>query len=360
MKYKCIYCLKEKEKNEFNREHVMSQMMGKYEDNLVLGKYQVCQECNSYFSKELENDISLDSYEGFLRMQHGKANPMSDGNKLRRNHVTVKGASGAIKGLEFIPVVNKANKENISLETVPSIGVLKKDSKEREYVYYKVDKLPFATQEVVDFFKGEDDSIITAGISQEDALPILIEKGYVTEDVIYRETSLQELLDNDVIDTKIVYTEDSRIRRVWAKIIFNYLCYYAGKEYVLDERFNRFRDFIRYGKNADKIIFKKEIGPISTAEIEDPKSHVVGTMIKVENGAWSLYGHITLFGESTYIFRIAELEKINSNYNDKVQVQFIDSNTIPDTRMAVFNNETRKIKEDDSYQIYGMHQIIGG
>ncbi|SFO29766.1 HNH endonuclease [Pseudobutyrivibrio sp. UC1225] len=354
MKYKCIYCLKDKEKSEFNREHVMSQMMGTYENSLVLGKYQVCQECNSYFSRELENGISLDSYEGFLRMQYGKANPMSDGRKLRRNHVTVKGDSGVIKGLNFIPVVNKENKENISLETVPSIGVLKSNSNEREYDYYEVDKLPLATQEIVDFLRGKESAIITAGISQEDALPILIEKGYVTKDAIYKETTLQELLDDDEMNTKITYTEDSRIRRVWAKIIFNYLCYYAGKEYVLDERFNLFREFIRYGKHADMIRFKKENGPISTAEIDDSKSHVVGTMIKVENGAWSLYGHITLFGESTYIFRIAELDKINSNYDDKAHVQFIDPHTMPDTKMAVFNNETRKIKEDDSFQIYGM------
>lgn len=39
MKYKCIYCLKDKEKDEFNREHVMSQMMGTYENSFVLGKY---------------------------------------------------------------------------------------------------------------------------------------------------------------------------------------------------------------------------------------------------------------------------------------------------------------------------------
>lgn len=189
----------------------MSQMMGTYENSLVLGKYQVCQECNSYFSRGLENGISLDLYEGFLRMQYGKANLMSDGRKLRRNHVTVKGDSGVIKGLNFIPVVNK---ENVSLETVPSIGVLKSNPNEREYDYYEVDKLPLATQEIVDFLRGKESAIIIAGISQEDALPILIEKGYVTKDAIYKETTLQELLDDDELNTKITYTEDSCIRRV--------------------------------------------------------------------------------------------------------------------------------------------------
>lgn len=275
--YKCIYCLQEKDKKDFNREHVMSQMMGKYENSFVLGKYQVCQECNSYFSKKLENNISLDSYEGFLRMQYGKANPMSDGRKLWRNHVAVKADSGDIKGLSFVPVANKNNPENVSLETVSSIGILQRDNNETKYEFYDVDKLPVATKEILDYLRGKQRGIITAGISKEDAWPILQEKGYVTENAVYEATSLPELLDDTKLNTKITYTEDSQIRRVWAKIIFNYLCYYAGREYVLDEKFDLFRKYIRYGVDAEKIKYIKDSKPISTAVLEDIRSHVVGT-----------------------------------------------------------------------------------
>ncbi len=354
MKYRCIYCLEEKDKKDFNREHVMSQMMGKYENSFVLGKNQVCQNCNSYFSKELENDISLDSYEGFLRMQYGKANPMSDGRKLRRNHVAIKADSGDIKGLSFVPVVNKNNSENISLETVPSIGILQRNDNDAKYEFYDADKLPVATKEIMDFLSGKESGIITAGISEEDAWPILQEKGYVTEKSVYKGTSIPELLDDTALSTKITYTEDSRIRRVWAKIIFNYICFYAGKDYVLDKRFDLFRRFIRYGESSEKIKYKKESGPISTAEMDNKRSHVVGTMVKAENGNWSLYGHVTLFGESTYIFKIAELGiPINRYYDPNTGLEIIDLRNIPETKMAVFNNETRKITEDSSYQIYG-------
>ena len=354
MKYKCIYCLNEKDKKDFNREHVMSQMMGKYENNLVLGKHQVCEECNSFFSKQLENNISLDSYEGFLRMQYGKANPMSDGRKLQRKHVIVKADSGDIKGLSFTPIVNSNNQENISLETVLSIGILENDTGDKKYTFYEINSLPVATPEVITYLQGKENGIITAGISKDDAWPILKEKGYVNEKSVYKETELPELLNDTVLNTRITYTEDSKIRRVWAKIIFNYLCYYAGSEYVLDERFNAFREFIRYGSGAEKIKFKKENGPISTAEVPNERSHVVGTMIKAENGCWSLYGHITIFGESTYIFKIAEMGIPISIVRDLAMgIQVLDIHNAPETKMAIFDNETRKITEDNSYQIYG-------
>ncbi len=66
-KHKCIYCLQQKDKTEFNREHVVPRMMGTYTEAFVLGKYEVCQACNSYFSREIESSTNLNSAEGFLR-----------------------------------------------------------------------------------------------------------------------------------------------------------------------------------------------------------------------------------------------------------------------------------------------------
>lgn len=76
-------------------------------------------------------------------------------------------------------------------------------------------------------------------------------------------------------------------------------------------------------------------------------------MIKPENGLWSLYGHVTLFGESTHIFKIADLGiPINSYHDLNTGLNIIDLRNMPETNMAIFNNETRKIKVDRSYQIY--------
>lgn len=103
MKHICIYCKKEKSEEEFNREHVVPQMMGRYTDGLVLSEFQVCQECNSFFSKQIEDKISLDSYEALLRMKSG-TKKMSDGRRLRNSRLTLIGAEGLFKGLRFCPV----------------------------------------------------------------------------------------------------------------------------------------------------------------------------------------------------------------------------------------------------------------
>lgn len=103
-KHKCIYCLQEKDETAFNREHVVPRMMGTYQNGYVLSNYEVCEECNSYFSRELEDKIGLNSIESFLRMQHGRE--MSDGRTMRRDRTRFYGTEGIFKGLEFIPVVD--------------------------------------------------------------------------------------------------------------------------------------------------------------------------------------------------------------------------------------------------------------
>lgn len=122
----CIYCKKEKEDDAFNREHVIPRMMGRYINAPVLSNYQVCQECNSYFSKEIEDKISLDSYEAFLRMKSG-IKRMSDGRRLSNSRVSLCGAEGLFKGLKFIVVSDAANQERVHFDISPCVGIKKSE-----------------------------------------------------------------------------------------------------------------------------------------------------------------------------------------------------------------------------------------
>ena len=157
-KHKCIYCLCEKDESEFNREHVVPRMMGTYENGFVLNKCEVCQECNSFFSKELEVNIGLNSMESFLRIQKGK--PMSDGNRFRKGRVSFTGTEGLFKGLEFTPVVDSSKSEKMHFEISPKIGILKSEAP-IEYDYYDLDDLPTASTEVISFLKSKNNAIIT-------------------------------------------------------------------------------------------------------------------------------------------------------------------------------------------------------
>lgn len=51
---KCLYCLKEKRRSEFSREHIIPQQLGKFDFPTI----QICRDCNTNFSNEFENFIS--------------------------------------------------------------------------------------------------------------------------------------------------------------------------------------------------------------------------------------------------------------------------------------------------------------
>src|SRR4030066_177798 len=61
----CIYCKesKLKEKELWNREHVIPEAFGKFKNNFVL-HYTVCKECNQKFGDEIDLILSRESYEG--------------------------------------------------------------------------------------------------------------------------------------------------------------------------------------------------------------------------------------------------------------------------------------------------------
>ena len=84
--HRCIWCLQDKETAAFNREHVIPQAFGTFENNFTLVN-AVCCECNSFFSRELEPTLARDSLEGFDRYHHGQK-ATSEFKSLGKNSIT--------------------------------------------------------------------------------------------------------------------------------------------------------------------------------------------------------------------------------------------------------------------------------
>jgi len=337
-KHVCIYCRKEKDESEFNREHVVPRMLGTYENGLVLSNCEVCEECNTFFSRELENKISLNSMESFLRIQYGR--PMSNGRTMRKERLSFSGIDGIFKGLEFTPVVDNMNKEGLHFDISPCIGILSLESSD-EYNYYQPEKLPEATKEVIEFIKGKEKGIITIGLTQNDAMPYLLAKGYLNGNFKYTDVHVKDLYTNGSFTTKIKVSIDSLVRRTCAKTVFNYLCYSMGKEYVMSERFDAIRNYIRYGIWSDDLWFSYSQGPVSSVSMPNSTAHVVGYMLCPEGENWTLCGCLTWFGELTYVFKLGVTE------NKVVRI-----NMLPCTRMACFDNIENKIIEDEAVYVF--------
>ena len=337
-KHKCIYCLQEKNDTDFNREHVVPRMMGTYQDGYVLSNYEVCEECNSYFSRELEDKIGLNSMEGFLRMQHGRT--MTDGRMLRRDRVSFTGMNGIFKGLDFIPVVDNQNPERIHFDILPRIGILSADQS-NEYDYYEAESLPEASQEILDRLRGKEAGIVTVGMTQEEAMPYLKDKGYLDSNYKYNEVGVKNLYTEDDFTTKITASIDSIVRRTCAKVVFNYLCYSKGKDFVLSSRFDDIRNYIRYGIWSENLWFRYSQEPVTSVDVPNDTAHVVGYMWYPENGKWTLCGCLTWFGETTYVFKLGEMDHCVSVLN-----------ALSPTKMACFDNNLRIITEDESVYVF--------
>ena len=71
---KCLDCHEVKEADAFNREHVIPEAFGRFEENMVL-KLVVCETCNTYFANHLELRLARDSIEGLDRYEHGDGIP---------------------------------------------------------------------------------------------------------------------------------------------------------------------------------------------------------------------------------------------------------------------------------------------
>lgn len=347
MKYTCIYCKLEKDESEFNREHVVPRMMGRYTDGLVLSDHQVCEECNSYFSKEIEDKIGLDSYEALLRMKSG-TKKMSDGRRLRNNRISLIGAEGIFNGIRFVPVFDSKSPERVSFEITPCIGI-KKD--EKEYDYYSIEDIPDATEEIIQKLKQYESPIIQFGYEPEKATAILKEKGYINDKSIYQEKKVTDEYTKSDFLTSIKFSIDSMVRRVCAKTIFNYLCWSNSAEFMLDSRFDALRRYIRYGEWDDELWFRYSRGYVTAATPPNDTAHVVGTMISFENGICELLGCITWFGEITYILKICEIPSVCA-HNIGEGLTGIELPQI-DTKFTYFDNETSEITTETATFIYG-------
>lgn len=337
--HKCIYCLQEKEDDQFNKEHVVPQMMGKYNNGYVLSHNQVCQECNSYFCNELENKIGLDSFEAFLRTQY-RTKPLSDGHTLRKQRLQVSGAENVFKDLPFDVITDSSNPYRMSLNPKPLIGILR-NVETQEYDYYDLESLPCATEDKLEMLKTAKIPVINTGVPEEEATVALKEKGYPVAQ--YSRCSADELYDRPDFLAKVDFKIDSLVRRVCAKTVFNYLCYKQGVEFVLNEKFDSIRNYIRYGTWSDELWFKYSFGPMQCVDLTNvnEKSHIVGCLLYPENQMWDLCGSVTWFGELTYSIGLAK------------GILPILPRLIPDiTTVSIFDNTTREITTDDSIFIY--------
>lgn len=336
--YRCIYCLNQKPRSEFNREHVISRFMGTYENAYILGNQQVCKACNSFFCDNIENAVSFDSLEGLLRIEH-RPTPIHTDRAIGRTRLKIKGQNDIFDGLTMFASSNPESQNNLKIEIAPAVGIIL-DDEARKYEYFSIDSIPECDDAIRERLQnckqpfvtfGYEESIVTAALTQKDYdLSKATYTGNLTLSQVTSETSLETLINCKV---------DSILSRLAAKNIFNYLCYAYGKDFVLQSCFDNFRNFIRTGNHSESIKMIINNGGLRNIPGLVENCHVVGTGWSIIKEQIYLCGFVSWFNSITYTFAL-------------FPVPTAKINCLPPLKVIICDNDQRTIAESEYLTVF--------
>jgi hypothetical protein len=277
----CIYCLNDKPANAFTKvEHVMPQAFGRFQNNFTLNGI-VCDDCNQYFGDNLEIDLGRDTVEGISRYECGIRNPedfKSLGKRSRLQNKKI--AEGTLKGA-FFDLAYSQELNQVTLKPLPQVGFQSRSS--LDYTYFLLDDIPDKTElenQKLDY----NANVRALGNNFETIEQALARKEIFPE--FQKEIPLPDKKSEKLLveyETRV----DSTIRRAIAKIAFNYLTYWQGAEFVLQDIFNPIRFYIRNGKrgNIPFVIIRNE------SILKDEPSEKFRRLIHIVTVNWAQSGY---------------------------------------------------------------------
>ena len=299
---KCIYCKEQKDVSLFNREHVVPQSMGRYEQNLVLDC--VCKDCNDFFSASLDGILGRDSIEALLRFKHGLKSVGKLG-ELKGKRLVLKVPPGSPWAGAQVELVGRDGE--MIARPLTQIGFLNKTTGSFEFLLYEeLQKLGFVEREELDCnnFKmlgSSDEELEKLRVLLEEAgwNPVL--HGGVPPPVDDAENTKS-------IEIEINYLIDRRMKRAIAKIAFNYLAYHlkarGNTELLDDPSVEIVREFIRCDRDPafDPVgVTNEPILALDEKNRRHTNSHlVVLDWLLYTNGRKDLQVSVSLFNHLTY------------------------------------------------------------
>ena len=239
---KCIYCLENKTETSYRKtEHVIPQSFGVFKKNFTLNKV-VCDDCNKYFGDTLEIDLARDTFEGHSRFDFYVKRPNDYKSYGKKSRIIIRIVEGLLKGTyayrEYSPDSNE-----IILKPISQVGFKKLDS--NEYEYYLLDEIPdkeYLEKNNFDLKHTQAIKAFCIDVNQLEQKLKEINISFKLGGEIVPTDKSQDLLCE--IEGKI----DRKIFCAIAKIGFNYLAYWQGSDFMLNESFDTARRFIRYSE----------------------------------------------------------------------------------------------------------------
>lgn len=291
----CIYCQEDKPVSAYKKvEHVIPQSFGGFKGNFTL-LHLVCDVCNQFLGDKLELALARDTLEGQSRTDFGVKKAEEFKSPGRSSRIELKLAEGPFKGAHAFLDYSEADGKIIP-KPIPQAGFRQKVS--GKYEYFTLDEIPERMSlETRGFDLHAPGSIRLVGGGVEEISRRLRDKG-----ISFQPAS--EVTDESSSSLYLVQgTIDGTIRRAVAKIAFNYLARWEGREFVRHSSFDDIRNFVRHGLMPYALVRVTQEPILKDEETKRRVGHLI-TLAWAADGT-SIVAQVSLLNSLTYVVCLA-------------------------------------------------------
>lgn len=291
---KCIYC--KRSGVESAREHVIPRAFGTFGPGTMVLTREVCVNCNHMFGKQLDQILARDTRESLIRAQVLPPHRLKkDRFKAKRILIRVPDEAkfGYYRGARMA-----ISWETRKLRPVDQVIVRDEQGKLHSFIE---DEMSSADEKLFQNRPAGSTQVIGTQPGVGRLMKLVVSKGGRFTD---EPTNVEP---PPAANEPNVYFEvegliDDAVYRSVAKIAFNYLTKIEGAAYVLDDKFDYIREFIK-GNVVDRALVQFSRRPILADDSPGSWREQVH-LVMFERLKYGLLGRVSLFNSFTYDVRL--------------------------------------------------------
>lgn len=310
--YDCIYCSNSDPNKFAGREHVLPQAFGKFGSKTPTLDC-VCDECNSYFSRELDQVLARETLEGVTRYKNAKYSTEQRPQRKLRFSLADDAEAGEFKGA-VIGGVDPTTGKLLPLETQLQIRNCLTDTMD-VFLQRDIDKIDLPPD--IYGHPGERKlQIFAPSKESHDAfVSQLNQRGFdirLGEPFAGLPAFEDPSLEGQSILVHIEGEVDNTHKRALAKILVNFGAYHLGCQEVQKPEWEIVKRFVRYKKGllGARFSHKPFWDGQETDELRFPSDSI---NVRIENHQRGLVGAIQFFNHPTYELLLAENYRIEGH-----------------------------------------------
>ncbi|MCK9393227.1 HNH endonuclease [bacterium] len=304
----CIYCKTVDQEKFKGVEHVMPQSFGTFGSETPTLNC-VCDECNNYFGRELDQALARDTLEGITRYKKGifsKEQRFPKNVKFELEETEENGEYGGTMLGGYDPLTGKP------IGVIPQFWI--KNIKKNKWEKYRINQI--RELEISDEIYGSvgpgKREMRIIGSSKNEYDDVLSElKKYK---IPYREKEMlspppfiekADPTGKAELRINIIGNINRKIKRALVKILFNFSTYILGEQETLKSAWDKARNFVRNDEDTLSGRFSQE--PFwDGQETKHFRFESNSYNIRIENKNGNVIGIIQLYNLFTYEFFLAE------------------------------------------------------